>query len=68
MDQQPCNSSLPNISHIIYKYWDLLQLSKKKGVNFVHTYMSILARNIQDYIVKCSMQALNYSTDKYLFV
>ena len=37
------NPSLPNISLIINKYWDLLQLSHKDSVSSVHAYKPILA-------------------------
>ena len=30
------NPTLPNIGLVINKYWDLLQLSNKASVNFVH--------------------------------
>ena len=49
------NPSLPNIG--LNKYWDLLQLSRKDSVKYVHEYKPILAfkrptsRNLRDFLV-----------------
>ena len=49
------NPSLPNIGLILNKYWDLLQLSRKDSVKYVHEYKPILAfkrpRNLRDFLV-----------------
>ena len=49
------NNSLPNIGLILNKYWDLLQLSRKDSVIYVHEYKPILAfkrpRNLRDFLV-----------------
>ena len=54
------NPSLPNIGLIINKYWDLLQLSQKGSVKYVHEYKPILAfkrpKNLRDFLVHSSFK------------
>ena len=54
------NPSLPNIGLIINKYWDLLQLSQKGSVKYVHDYKPILAfkrpKNLRDFLVHSSFK------------
>ena len=54
------NPSLPNIGLILNKYWDLLQLSRKDSVKYVHEYKPILAfrrpRNLRDFLVHSALK------------
>ena len=54
------NPSLPNIGLIINKYWDLLQLSQKGSVKYVHEYKPILAfkrpKNLRNFLVHSSFK------------
>ena len=49
------NPSLSNIGLILNKYWDLLQISHKDSVKYVHEYKPILTfkrpRNLRDFLV-----------------
>ena len=62
------NTSLPNIAKILHKYWDLLRLSDKESVKFLHSFKPILAykrpKNICNSLVRSSVSY--NSTDIHL--
>jgi Reverse transcriptase (RNA-dependent DNA polymerase)/GIY-YIG catalytic domain len=63
------NTSLPNIGQILHKYWDLLKLSPKTSVKYVHSFNPIMAykrpKNLKDFLVKSRLDSpLPYTSKK----
>lgn len=60
------NTSLPNIGHIINKYWDILKLSDNPAVQLLHKYKPTMAfkrpKNIRDILVRTKLQSSSDDT------
>ena len=57
------NPSLPNISNIIRKYWDLLKLSSNCSVQNLHDYRPLVAfkrpKNLKDILINSNIRSFN---------
>ena len=62
----PYNTSLPNLGLTINKYWDLVNLSSKESLNFLHKHKPVIAfkraKNLQDCLTHSMLNKPNESS------